>query len=236
MKFIVPLIVFLLQLAVVNCRPKKNPPKEVGPLPVSSFSPGGQYIVLTFENGPHATITPKVLDILLQKGVHATFFVNGRKAIYQKRLIQRMIEEGHETANYGAHDKNATMTNYQQIRKIENIQFTSRLLYSFTNTIAHFYRPPSPTFATSALTQDIMSATNMTVVLYSIDLSHAMAPLSAATRQVVERSKPGDIVNLLDTTLDTVSILPDIIDILQKNSFEFVTLSQISSFPDDEPH
>lgn len=204
-----------------------------GPLPIYSFSPGGQYIVLTFENGPHATITQKVLDILEKKGVHATFFVNGRKAIYQRHIIERMIENGNEVANYGAHDKNASATEYQQLRRAENIQFTSTLLHSFTNSHVQFYRPATPASATST---DSVATTNLTTVMYNVDLSHATAPLPASVVRGLEQSKPGDIINLLDTSLHTVAFLPALIDILQNRSFEFVTLSQISSFPDDKPH
>ena len=227
----------------VSSKPKKNVREKLtGPSPITRFYPGGQYIVLTFENSPHATITPKILDILKEKNVHATFFINGRKAIYQKHLIKRMIDDGHEVANYGAHDKNASITNYQQLRNIENIQFTSKLIYSFTNTHTSFYRPPiTPlTGTTTNLPEDYTSAisyaTNLTVVMYSIDLSHATAPLPVSTLHTLVESKPGDIINLLDTSIHTVVFLPTLIYLLQNQNYEFLTLSQISSFPDDKPH
>ena len=37
----------------------------------------GQYIMLTFDDGPHATLTPKLLDILKEKSAKATFYVMG---------------------------------------------------------------------------------------------------------------------------------------------------------------
>lgn len=223
---------------LINSRSKKSQPKVTGQLPIYSFNPGGQYICLTFENGPHATITPTILDILEKKGgVHATFFVNGRKAIYQKHLIQRMIESGHEIANYGSHDKNASISNYQQLHAIENIKFTSKLIYSFTNIHTQFYRPPTLVATSIQQPDKIMDSTNLTVIMYSFDLAHNTAPLSSTILHKLDQTiKPGDIINLLDTSLHTIAFLPTLVDILQNHSYEFLTLSQISSFPDDKPH
>ena len=58
----------------------------VGIVDGQMYSPGaisqidkvsGQYIMLTFDDGPHATLTPKLLDILKEKNAKATFYVMG---------------------------------------------------------------------------------------------------------------------------------------------------------------
>ena len=61
-------------------------------------------VVLTFDDGPHPTLTPKVLDLLAEHRVPATFFVVGaaiRRTTYP--LIQRMVREGH---SLGTHSYN----------------------------------------------------------------------------------------------------------------------------------
>eukprot|EP01036_Dinobryon_divergens_P043048 gene43048-57260_t len=67
---------------------------------ISSFNPGGQYVVLTFDDGPHAILTPKLLDILKEKKAKATFFVIGLKAKMHPDILRRISEEGHELANH----------------------------------------------------------------------------------------------------------------------------------------
>lgn len=63
-------------------------------------------VALTFDDGPHPEITPRVLDALNEAGVHATFFVLGRYAVRWPRLVARAHAEGHEIANHGfAHRK-----------------------------------------------------------------------------------------------------------------------------------
>lgn len=56
---------------------------------------------LTFDDGPSATITPQVLDILKSEGVPATFFVVGKRVEMYPNLVKRAYEEGHYIANHG---------------------------------------------------------------------------------------------------------------------------------------
>jgi len=52
-------------------------------------------IALTFDDGPNATATPRILDVLAERGVPATFFVLGSRAREHPELIARMLEAGH---------------------------------------------------------------------------------------------------------------------------------------------
>ena len=53
---------------------------------------------------------------------------------------------------------------------------------------------------------------------------------------VIKNAKPGDIVLLHDTLNQTITSLPGIIDGLYKQGYEFLTIAEVSSFPDDSPH
>ena len=57
-------------------------------------------VALTFDDGPSAEWTPKILDILKQKGVKATFFIVGENGETNPRLVQRILAEGHEIGNH----------------------------------------------------------------------------------------------------------------------------------------
>lgn len=56
---------------------------------------------LTFDDGPSATITPQILDILKNENVPATFFVVGARVKKYPNLVKRAYEEGHYIANHG---------------------------------------------------------------------------------------------------------------------------------------
>ncbi len=55
---------------------------------------------LTFDDGPHPTYTPQVLDVLRKHGAKATFFVLGSQAQAHPELIDRIAAEGHAIANH----------------------------------------------------------------------------------------------------------------------------------------
>jgi peptidoglycan/xylan/chitin deacetylase (PgdA/CDA1 family) len=55
---------------------------------------------LTFDDGPTRTVTPKVLDILKQEDIKATFFVIGYMAEKNSELLKREKSEGHAIANH----------------------------------------------------------------------------------------------------------------------------------------
>src|SRR2546427_12958967 len=57
-------------------------------------------IALTFDDGPFATYTPQVLDILAQEGAHATFFLVGQRASALPGIVARILREGDEIANH----------------------------------------------------------------------------------------------------------------------------------------
>lgn len=70
--------------------------------PVLNRLPAGRSAVsITFDDGPNPDATPRVLDVLREEGVHATFFVLGRHAERWPELVRRMADEGHQIGNHG---------------------------------------------------------------------------------------------------------------------------------------
>jgi peptidoglycan-N-acetylglucosamine deacetylase len=53
-------------------------------------------VALTYDDGPHGTWTPRVLETLRRHGARATFFVLARRAAEHRDLVGRMLAEGHE--------------------------------------------------------------------------------------------------------------------------------------------
>jgi peptidoglycan/xylan/chitin deacetylase (PgdA/CDA1 family) len=60
-------------------------------------------IALTFDDGPDATWTPLLLDLLADHGARATFFVFAGEAEMHPDLMQRIVTEGHEIGNHLLH-------------------------------------------------------------------------------------------------------------------------------------
>ncbi len=63
-------------------------------------------VALTFDDGPHPPFTERLLDLLKQLNVQATFFVVGRKVDAAPEILARMVAEKHEVANHTYHHVN----------------------------------------------------------------------------------------------------------------------------------
>jgi cellulose synthase/poly-beta-1,6-N-acetylglucosamine synthase-like glycosyltransferase/peptidoglycan/xylan/chitin deacetylase (PgdA/CDA1 family) len=63
---------------------------------VRTLRPATRTVALTFDDGPDPRWTPRILDVLAEHDVRATFFVLGTKVAEHPHLVRRMLEEGHE--------------------------------------------------------------------------------------------------------------------------------------------
>jgi peptidoglycan/xylan/chitin deacetylase (PgdA/CDA1 family) len=209
---------------------------------VSSFLAGGQYILLTFSGGPHKFLTPQILDILANYSVHATFFVFGQRALAQNHILQRMVKEGHEIAQQGFHARSIQILNKASSNSIEkSVNLTSAQLYGATGQQIKYFRPP-PGSATG-LAEQVHASTGLRTLLWSIDISDSIGKMSTGysspqslTDMIVKKAKPGDVILAYDTHPMWTKILPLMLAVLLKEGYEFVTVSQMMSFPDDAPH
>jgi len=66
----------------------------------STLPLGAKELVLTFDDGPWAGTTPKVLDALKSECVRATFFLLGRNATAHPQLARRVLSEGHTVGHH----------------------------------------------------------------------------------------------------------------------------------------
>ena len=60
----------------------------------------GKYIALTFDDGPHPSNTPRLLNILRERNVKATFYVIGRSVNLYPQILRQTVAEGHEIGNH----------------------------------------------------------------------------------------------------------------------------------------
>lgn len=73
---------------------------------------------LTFDDGPNAAVTPKVLDILKEEQVSASFFVIGKNVETCPELVKRAYDEGHFIANHGYDHNNKKCIVVKKILKV----------------------------------------------------------------------------------------------------------------------
>ena len=111
-------------------------------------------VYLTFDDGPSDKVTPKILDILKEEGVKATFFIVGRHAVTRKDILKRQFEEGHtiavHTYSHVYKDIYASPNNL-----IADIDRCNEIIKEITGEYTSVYRFPGGSFG---LSQNIINA------------------------------------------------------------------------------
>lgn len=104
--------------------PEKNDINNA--LASDDVNPSSKVAYLTFDDGPSVNVTPKVLDILKQENVQATFFVIGKMCEENPELLKREKAEGHSIGNHTySHDYNVVYSSpenfIKDIKKSEDV-------------------------------------------------------------------------------------------------------------------
>ncbi len=92
-------------------------------------------IYLTFDDGPHPTITPWVLDLLLRYNIKASFFCIGNNAQQHTEIVKRIVDEGHTIGNHTYNHDNGWQTN--TLPYMQSIERASQCLPQ-----SKLFRPP----------------------------------------------------------------------------------------------
>jgi peptidoglycan/xylan/chitin deacetylase (PgdA/CDA1 family) len=97
-------------------------------------------LVLTFDDGPNAMWTPRLLEVLARHEVRATFFLLGSRAEAQPELVRRIAAAGHLIGNHSWSHPNLAWSSAGRIR--EELTRTNEALQQITSVRAKFFRPP----------------------------------------------------------------------------------------------
>lgn len=214
---------------------KTTPPSETGlPRPFVPQMPGkrvaqvnvpGPYVALTFDDGPSAAYTPKVLDILKRHGAKATFFVLGQLAVNHKDILARAVAEGHEV---GAHTwSHINMSSSSDEKIISEMDRTNAVITEAIGRRPLIMRPPYG--ATNKHILDLMmSRYGMASIMWNVDTQDWKHPgVSVVTDRVLSRARNGSIILLHDIHASTLAAVEGIVTGLQNRGFRLVTVSEL---------
>jgi peptidoglycan/xylan/chitin deacetylase (PgdA/CDA1 family) len=122
-------------------------------------------IALTFDDGPHPTHTPAVLDQLRALGVRATFFVIGSRAEAHPSLVARIAAEGHEIGHHSYAHTPPNETSAWTL--VDEARRTAALLERLIGRRPVLYRPPHGKLSPGKLLG--LWALGQTIVLWNCD-------------------------------------------------------------------
>lgn len=190
-------------------------------------------IALTFDDGPSLRDTGKLLDLLAEEKVPATFFVLGEQLSsgQQRRdLTLRAFKEGHEIANHGYSHLDLKKAGEKAVR--DELSKTSALIEQITGQKPTIMRPPKNLFDDT--TKAVCSDLGLSIVSWSWqscpeDWNHRGEP-DVIAQFVIDKAANGHIILLHDTNSTTIEAMPAMIKGLKDKGFRFMTVSQLLSY------
>jgi peptidoglycan-N-acetylglucosamine deacetylase len=181
-------------------------------------------VALTFDDGPHPQFTPRLLDILRKYNVRATFFVVGRMAECCPNLIKMEDAGGHLVANHTYHHVNLTRIPEDEVRV--EWQACSDVIKSIIDKDVLFCRPPGGDYDAEVI--KAADETGLTTVLWTDDPGDYASPGDKVIEtRVLDMISNGGIILLHDGVQQTIDVLPQIIETLQKKGFKFQTTQEM---------
>ncbi len=186
--------------------------------------PNRPEIALTIDDGPHPIYTQKLLQILKDNNVHATFFVVGERAEEYPDLIRAEVAGGHEIGNH-TYDHVSLVKIPPEYIDTE-IKACGDVLTQITGHPPHLFRPPGGEY--NRAVAEAAEALGYKMILYSDDPGDYADPGTGVIEmRTLDTISNGGIILLHDGSAQTLLILPQIIQRLKARGFRFVTVDEL---------
>ncbi len=186
---------------------------------------GEKVLYLTFDCGyEYENLTSKVLDVLKEKGVNATFFCTLDHIKKETDLIARMIKEGHIVGNHSTtHPSFASIDRTKMVKEIEETENYLRENFGYA---AKYFRFPAGEYNESAL--DLVKSLGYMSVFWSVayddwDTSKVRGK-DYAIEKVMSRLHPGAVILLHSVSKDNAEALGEIIDKARAEGYRFESI------------
>ncbi len=190
-------------------------------LGATAISENSDKIYLTFDQGYENGYTPKILDVLKEKGVRAVFFVLQDYAVKNPDLVKRMIDEGHIVGNHSVNHYSMPTLSPEECKN-EIMDFHQFMLDNFNYTMKLF-RPPMGEFSEQSLA--IADKLGYQTVMWSFAYAdwdvNSQPDNQQAMEKIVNSAHKGAIYLLHSVSKTNAEVLSQAIDQIRANGFEF---------------
>jgi peptidoglycan/xylan/chitin deacetylase (PgdA/CDA1 family) len=182
-------------------------------------------VAMTFDDGPHPKLTPRLLDMLKERNIKATFFVIGKCVAEFPDIAKRIVDEGHEIANHS--------WSHPQLTKLSSSAFAAEIaqtndaIEKATGVRPVTMRPPYGAINAN-LTKRLNDEYGLSVILWSVDpLDWKIRKSDHVSGHIIKNAAPGSIILAHDIHASTVDAMPTTLDALQSKGYKFVTVSEL---------
>ena len=179
-------------------------------------------VALTFDDGPSADTTPRLLDILFEKDVRATFFMLGDRARNNPDIVRRIAKEHNTVASHTMRHQNLVKLSSAAVEA--DINESKSVFNSILGHAPELIRPPY-----GNVNDLVRSKVGTPIILWSVDPADWQNQdpetiLSTIKAQIHD----GAIILMHDIYQSSVDAVPIIIDSLRADGYEFVTVPELA--------
>lgn len=181
-------------------------------------------VALTFDDGPSVGTTDKVLDVLKENDIVASFFLIGQKITEKSAyLVKRAHDMGCTIENHSKTHPGMTGLSDEEI--LEEISYTTNKIEEITGEKPAFFRPPYIDYD-----QRLFDLVDLGFICgYGCEDWLPEVSTEERTRRILEQAHPGFIILVHDMegNTQTVEAIKKIIPALKEQGYEFVTIRDL---------
>ena len=179
-------------------------------------------VSLMFNVYENKEVVNKIVDLLDEKGVKATFFIGGCWADDNGETLKRITSSGHEIGNHGYFHKDHKKLSYEDNR--EEIYLTGVVINALCGQNATLFAPPSGSFSVNTL--DACSDLGYKCIMWSKDtIDWRDSDVDLIVKRATKNAENGDLI-LMHPKPHTLKALSRIIDYYLSAGFSLVTVGE----------
>lgn len=178
-------------------------------------------VALTFDDGPHPTVTRQILATLKKHDAVATFFMLGSRVDYYPDIAKEVQEAGHELGNHSWNHPDLTKMSDERV--FNEIKNTSNVIEQATGQPATVFRPPY-----GAQNDTVRNQTELPIILWDVDTLDWKHRNAENTLSIIKNNtRSGSIILMHDIHQSTADALDRILSHLTSEGYTFVSVSEI---------
>ncbi|HWL54783.1 MAG TPA: polysaccharide deacetylase family protein [Chthoniobacteraceae bacterium] len=209
----------------VKPKPQASPKPKGPQITYTRVDVDGPYVAITFDDGPHKTLTPKLLDLLASRGIKATFFVLGERVVQDPAVARQIVTQGHEIADHSwSHPNLGKMSDANVQGQLER---SRAAILKATGVSPKVFRPPYGSFSERQRRWAHEKFGYLTI-LWDVDpLDWKRPGPSVVAERILSKAHHGSIILVHDIHSQSIDAMPKVLDTLLSRGYRFVTVSEL---------
>ncbi len=193
-------------------------------LPIYSVETNEKKIAITFDAAWSAEDTDLLIDILGKHKAKSTFFVVGDWVKQNPDSVKKLCENGHEIGNHSDRHPSYSKLSREEIRT--DLYECNKKIEAITNTKTKLCRAPSGDYDNKSI--EVCESLGMKMIQWDVDsLDWKKLSVDEMYGRVIEKVQKGSIVLFHNGVENTPAALDKILTKLEKDGYEFVTVSEL---------